>query len=121
MGFPRDRTPRVCPGAPASTLVVKEQIVLLAEVQHLRQQIPVVGTRSTMKNQQLPGTWPTVLRPVKGCASLSRESFFPRRGDRLGHGGLALRAQESGDNPRLTGSKVGFARHRPARLGDKLR
>jgi len=66
MGLSRDRNPRIGPGAPASTLVVKEQIVRFAEVQHLRQEVSVVGTRSTMKNQQLRGTRSTVFHPIKG-------------------------------------------------------
>jgi len=58
VGAPRDRNPRVRLRAPASLLVVKEQVIALSQVQHLRQQVTVVGARASVQNDQLWGICP---------------------------------------------------------------
>jgi hypothetical protein len=40
------------PGAPSASLVVEEDVVLLREVEHLRQQIVVMRTRSAVEDNE---------------------------------------------------------------------
>jgi hypothetical protein len=59
------------------SLVVKEQIEMLAKSEHLRQEIAVVGAWSTVQNEDPRRTGNTVRRPVE------------RHGRRLRIAGLA--------------------------------
>ena len=85
MGAPRYRIARVRLRPTASPLIVKEQVVPLAEVKHLREHVTVIGSRPSVQNDQLRRIGATVHRPVQWRSGGRRESFLARSGDGLGH------------------------------------
>src|SRR6478672_4819177 len=106
VGLPGDGDARVCPRPSTTTLIVEEQIVFFGQVEHLGQQIAVIGARPTVQNYQLRRARRTVFHPVEGRRGGRRETFLPRRGNRLGHGG---REAGSGSGKRDAGRGRGDA------------
>src|ERR1700681_548331 len=85
MGLPCDRDRGIRLRLTAAALIVEKQIVRLAEVQHLWEQIAVVCARPSVQNEELWSIGAPVFHPVERRAGGRRESLFARRGDRLGH------------------------------------
>jgi hypothetical protein len=83
--LPGNRRSRVSLGLSAASLIVKEKIVVVAEPEHLWQQIAVIGAGTAVEDYELRRPFPTVFRPIERGSGASGESFLARRRDWFGH------------------------------------
>src|SRR5689334_7785073 len=89
VGSPGYRCGIVGPRLAAATLVVKDELVVSGEVEHLRQQVLVICAGSAVENEQFSGSGRAVFAPIQGDWGSRCEAGFPRRRDRR-HIGLRI-------------------------------
>ena len=77
MGLPGYRSGIVGLRAPTAPLIVEDQLELVREIEKVRQEVRVVGAGSTVQDEHLRGTEPSVPTPVQ------------RKGRRVGETRLA--------------------------------
>ena len=65
MGLPCDRRRVVSAGLSTAALVVEDQLMLVGKLEHLWQQVLMIGTGTAVKDEQAPRAGRTVGAPVQ--------------------------------------------------------
>src|SRR3954471_2165739 len=89
--LPRNGALRIRFGSSSASLIVENQVVILAEPQHLRQQIPMIGSGTAVEDDQSGRALLPVFRPVQRNFGGGCVTFLARRGDGFGHRGRGRR------------------------------